>query len=533
DKEYERVTENGQTTHKAYVDDIAVVSQAAGSSSKTTTYFHRDRLGSMIATVNSSGYVIKGHSYDPFGKPRDQRMRDNAYSQVSTNILSDTQTTRGFTDHEHLDDAQLIHMNGRVYDYNLGRFMSVDPFIQEPGNSQSMNPYSYGMNNPLAGTDPSGYIFEMFAQQSSHDPHLSSREESRQSDIREASVDAAAEFIAQAVVISLDTADTLSDIGNPIKGGLKKAAGNEAKEKALDKVGGAVKDKVKKAVNSGNQKSQGTRHNTNKQPSEIGVQKEVSQKKTGGCSFIAGTFIATPIGFREIQDLKVGDLVRAKNDQTDEVKDKKINAVFDELHKEVIQLTVKLSDGKAETIVTTAEHPFMLYDGKWLPAGELEVGVFVETLDGFKAEIVGFEVTKEQQIAYNFEVDEFHTYAVGESQVWVHNECGSTAKERSKAKRRASRQAQRKAGIPTSKSGKNSQSKNGVKQPRHQIKEGADGKPAGVFDGRADTNNSAEHTSYHVEAGKIKENGPTTNKHGAPRLKNGKSKVVYKDDIKK
>jgi RHS repeat-associated protein len=51
----------------------------------------------------------------------------------------------------------LIHMNGRVYDYNLGRFLSVDPFIQDPGNSQSMNPYSYIMNNPLSGTDPSGY----------------------------------------------------------------------------------------------------------------------------------------------------------------------------------------------------------------------------------------------------------------------------------------------------------------------------------------------------------------------------------------
>ena len=51
-----------------------------------------------------------------------------------------------------------VHMNGRVYDYNLGRFLSVDPFIQEPGNSQSMNPYSYIMNNPLAGTDPSGYL---------------------------------------------------------------------------------------------------------------------------------------------------------------------------------------------------------------------------------------------------------------------------------------------------------------------------------------------------------------------------------------
>jgi RHS repeat-associated protein len=64
---------------------------------------------------------------------------------------------RGFTDHEHLDEQELIHMNGRVYDYNLGRFMSVDPFIQSPTNSQSINPYSYIMNNPLGGTDPTGY----------------------------------------------------------------------------------------------------------------------------------------------------------------------------------------------------------------------------------------------------------------------------------------------------------------------------------------------------------------------------------------
>ncbi|WP_444940665.1 hypothetical protein ACJJI3_19630 [Microbulbifer sp. ZKSA004] len=70
-------------------------------------------------------------------------------------------------------------------------------------------------------------------------------------------------------------------------------------------------------------------------------------------------------------------------------------------------------------------------------------------------------------------------------------------------------------------------------QPRHQIKEGADGKPAGVMDGRADTNNSSDHTPYHVEAGKIKEHGPLVNKEGAPRLKKGKSKVVYESDIKK
>jgi hypothetical protein len=46
-------------------------------------------------------------------------------------------------------------MNGRVYDYNVGRFLSVDPFVHD--GSQGINPYSYIMNNPLAGTDPTGY----------------------------------------------------------------------------------------------------------------------------------------------------------------------------------------------------------------------------------------------------------------------------------------------------------------------------------------------------------------------------------------
>jgi hypothetical protein len=51
-------------------------------------------------------------------------------------------------------------MNGRVYDYNVGRFLSVDPLIQGYGNSQGINPYSYIMNNPLSGTDPTGYAIE-------------------------------------------------------------------------------------------------------------------------------------------------------------------------------------------------------------------------------------------------------------------------------------------------------------------------------------------------------------------------------------
>ncbi|MFT5164481.1 MAG: RHS repeat-associated protein [Alteromonadaceae bacterium] len=70
-------------------------------------------------------------------------------------------TRRGFTDHDHIDEVELIYMNGRVYDYNVGRFMRVDPIISIPGNSQGINPYSYIMNNPLVGTDPTGYALEI------------------------------------------------------------------------------------------------------------------------------------------------------------------------------------------------------------------------------------------------------------------------------------------------------------------------------------------------------------------------------------
>ena len=49
-------------------------------------------------------------------------------------------------------------MNGRVYDANIGRFIGADPFVQAPYFSQSLNRYSYTFNNPLAFTDPSGFI---------------------------------------------------------------------------------------------------------------------------------------------------------------------------------------------------------------------------------------------------------------------------------------------------------------------------------------------------------------------------------------
>lgn len=65
---------------------------------------------------------------------------------------------RGYTDHEQLDDLGLVHMNGRVYDLVLGRFLSADPNIDGASDAQGFNRYSYVGNNPMNATDPSGYF---------------------------------------------------------------------------------------------------------------------------------------------------------------------------------------------------------------------------------------------------------------------------------------------------------------------------------------------------------------------------------------
>jgi len=50
-----------------------------------------------------------------------------------------------------------VHMNGRIYDPLLGRFLSADVLVPSPGDLQSHNRYSYTRNNPLSLVDPSGY----------------------------------------------------------------------------------------------------------------------------------------------------------------------------------------------------------------------------------------------------------------------------------------------------------------------------------------------------------------------------------------
>jgi len=116
---------------------------------------HSDTQGNIVAISDDRGTIINRRSYTPFGE-----IRHIAYKEGITNALNALSiNNRGYTGHEHIDNTELIHMNGRVYDPTIGRFMSADPYIQAPTDTQSYNRYSYVRNNPVNLIDPSGYTF--------------------------------------------------------------------------------------------------------------------------------------------------------------------------------------------------------------------------------------------------------------------------------------------------------------------------------------------------------------------------------------
>ncbi len=165
-KDYERIEKpDGSTEHRHYLNDwgVHVYTENNTATEQYTVYLTRDHIGSIASKSDDrtgSEQTIKHHANEPWGRRQDESWSGSVYDTLRGSELEDMTfgTNRGFTDHEHLDGIGLIHMNGRVYDPVIGRFLSPDPWIQDPNNSQSFNRYSYVWNNPLRYTDPTGEV---------------------------------------------------------------------------------------------------------------------------------------------------------------------------------------------------------------------------------------------------------------------------------------------------------------------------------------------------------------------------------------
>ena len=123
------------------------------SNTITAQNIGRDILGSV--TIVADGPLYDEFSYDAWGWSRDpEDLYPHAFGTDPDLTLH-----RGFGGHEYLPEFGLYNCNARLYDPYCGRFLSPDPYIQDPDFTQNLNRYSYALNNPLKYTDKSGEAF--------------------------------------------------------------------------------------------------------------------------------------------------------------------------------------------------------------------------------------------------------------------------------------------------------------------------------------------------------------------------------------
>ena len=167
---YEKLTkgDTGQVDQKHYIyANGALVAEHIISTTQgtQTRYLHKDALGSIDLVTDAYANVVDRRSFDAWGKLRNLPWQSQAGLNDPLYLTQLPFTNKGFTGHENIQEVDLIHMNGRVYDATLARFVSADPHIQAGSLSQSYNRYSYVMNNPLKYTDPSGYFFKKLVRE--------------------------------------------------------------------------------------------------------------------------------------------------------------------------------------------------------------------------------------------------------------------------------------------------------------------------------------------------------------------------------
>ncbi|HVK07395.1 MAG TPA: polymorphic toxin-type HINT domain-containing protein, partial [Gemmataceae bacterium] len=127
-----------------------------------------------------------------------------------------------------------------------------------------------------------------------------------------------------------------------------------------------------------------------------------------GC-FAAGTKLWTPDGYRNVEDIQVGDLLFSRDEGRPDglVEAKPVEQVFRRFT-EVVHLHVG-----GRVIRTTDEHPFYVYNKGWVPVAKLAARDYLLTAAGDWKPVEEVYRTGELEVVYNLRVADHHTYFVG------------------------------------------------------------------------------------------------------------------------
>ncbi|MCR5599338.1 MAG: HINT domain-containing protein [Ruminococcus sp.] len=134
--------------------------------------------------------------------------------------------------------------------------------------------------------------------------------------------------------------------------------------------------------------------------------------------FIAGTLIATLNGYKAIENIKEGDVVLAADEETMQVGYKQVLETYVRKVHNLVYLMVN-----GEQIVATVDHPFFVQGRGFIEAGKLFIGDKLVNANGedLVVDEIKIEQNDETVNVYNFKVEDYHTYFVGEQKILVHN----------------------------------------------------------------------------------------------------------------
>lgn len=168
DGSFEIVKDNttGKEKHILYISGTPYESNIVylknfEESSGSYKFLHKDYIGSILAISDEAGNKLEQRHFDAWGNFTHLKIGNGAII-TDKNIINNTSLLleRGYTSHEHFAEVGIIHMNGRLYDPLLRRFLNADENIQDPYNTQNYNKYGYVLNNPLMFNDPGGEFFQ-------------------------------------------------------------------------------------------------------------------------------------------------------------------------------------------------------------------------------------------------------------------------------------------------------------------------------------------------------------------------------------
>ena len=136
--------------------------------------------------------------------------------------------------------------------------------------------------------------------------------------------------------------------------------------------------------------------------------------------FVGGTLVLTALGLVAIENIKVGDTIISTDIKTKKTGKKTVLRTFINESRELVHIIVN-----GDKISVTPNHMFYEANKGWIPAACLVYGSILLLKDGRRVEVTQvFSESLDTPVkVYNLEVDEWHTYYVGNISILVHNDC--------------------------------------------------------------------------------------------------------------